>query len=87
MRPTCKLFKFDVLNTVPQPNAHDCGVFALAACATDIAHGRDPVLSVWDSVSMRRHNIVDCLEAGHISLFPVKKNMKNSTWKSCTTND
>ena len=42
------MFKFDIMNIMAQPNAWDCGVFAIA-CATDIAHDRDPVLSQWDS--------------------------------------
>ena len=73
VKPTCKVFKFDVLNTMPQPNAHDCGVFALA-CATDLAHGHDPVLSEWniEGNTMRMH-LLECLERGHVSPFPTKK--------------
>ena len=73
VNPTSKFFKCDVLNTMVQPNAHDCGVFALA-CATDLAHGHDPVLSEWDldHNTMRKH-LVECLGRGHISPFPVKK--------------
>ena len=86
VKPTSKLFKFDVLNTMAQPNAHDCGMFALA-CATDLAHGCDPVLSEWDldDNTMRKH-LVECLERGYISPFPVKKNSENSTWESCAQN-
>ena len=73
VKPACKVFKFDVLNTMPQPNAHDCGVFALA-CATDLAHGHDPVLSEWniEGNTMRMH-LLECLKRGHISPFPTKK--------------
>ena len=71
VKPTCKVMKFDVMNTMSQPNAWDCGVFALA-CATDLAHGRDPVLSEWKLEDMRRH-LVECLEKGHVSPFPTKK--------------
>ena len=70
VKPTCKVMKFDVMNTMPQPNAWDCGVFALV-CATDLAHGRDPVLSEWKLEDMRRH-LVECLEKGHVSPFPIK---------------
>lgn len=73
VKPMCNVFKFDVLNTMPQPNAHDCGMFALA-CATDLAHGCDTVLSEWniEGNAMRMH-LIECLERGHISPFPIKK--------------
>ena len=31
------------MNVVAQPNSYDCGVYALA-CATELAHGFDPVV-------------------------------------------
>ena len=74
VKPMCNVFKFDVLNTMPpQPNAHNCGMFALA-CATDLAHGRDPVLSEWNiEGNVMRMHLIECLERGHISPFPIKK--------------
>ena len=55
----CNVFKFSAFNTMPQPNAYDCGVFALA-CATDLAQRRDPVVSEWNTEgsAMRMHLIV-----------------------------
>ena len=56
---------------MPQPNAWDCGVFTMA-CATDITHDRDPVLSQWDSTHMRKH-LESCVEQRYISPFPTVK--------------
>lgn len=74
MKPSCNVVKFDIMNTMPQPNSYDCGLFALA-CATDLAHELDPVLSEWNIEGMRMH-LVECLEKGHLSPFPVKKNRR-----------
>ena len=37
-----------------QPNASDCGVFAIAV-STEIVHGKDPMLSYWNVSKMRLH--------------------------------
>ena len=71
VRPRSRTIKFDILNVMPQPNAWDCGVFAIA-CATDIAHDRDPVLSQWDSTYMREH-LESCFEQHYMSPFPTVK--------------
>ena len=41
-------------NIQRQPNASDCGVFAIAF-STEIFHGKDPMLSYWDVSKMRLH--------------------------------
>ena len=40
-RPSSKVFRFDVINTMAQPNLFDCGLFAIAN-ATEIAFGYNP---------------------------------------------
>ena len=59
---------FDIVNVMEQPNAHDCGVFALAN-ATELAHNCDPALCHSDVKSMREH-LLHCLEQGKIERFP-----------------
>lgn len=60
--------RFDLINVQGQPNSYDCGVFALA-CATELAHGTDPVLCRWDGERMRQH-LIQCLESGYLTHFP-----------------
>ena len=45
---------FRMVNIQRQPNASDCGIFAVAA-ATEIVHGKDPELSFWNVQEMRAH--------------------------------
>ena len=59
---------FDIVNVMEQPNAHDCGIFALAN-ATELAHNCNPALCHWDVKSMRNHLLL-CLERGKIERFP-----------------
>ena len=47
---------FRMVNIQRQPNAYDCGVFAVAT-ATEIVHDKDPILSFWDVSRMRTHLI------------------------------
>ena len=59
---------FRMVNIQRQPNESDCGVFAVAT-ATEIVHGKDPILSFWDVSRMRTH-LIECLEAKYIECFP-----------------
>ena len=63
--------RFDLMNVQAQPNGYDCGVFALA-CATEIAHGCDPVVCCWD-VDRMRHHLLTCLERGEMLRFPTSQ--------------
>ena len=56
-----------MVNIQRQPNASDCGVFAVAV-ATEIVHGKDPLLSFWDVSRMRPH-LIECLENRLIQCF------------------
>ena len=67
----CNSIKFDVLNVELQTNHNDCGVFTVA-CATEIAHGHDPVLCSWNVELMRPH-LIKCLEKGTLDRFPTTK--------------
>jgi hypothetical protein len=66
----CKgdVLRLDILNVIPQPNANDCGVHALAY-ATELAYGEDPVTCNWDMKEMRRH-LLQCMESGVMTRFP-----------------
>ena len=71
VRPKPDVHIFDVMNIQGQPNASDCGLFAIA-CATELVEGHDPVLCQWDCMQMRPH-LLCCLEAGRIYHFPTVK--------------
>ena len=58
----------NLVNIQRQPNASDCGVFAVDV-ATELVHGKDPVLSFWDVSRMRGH-LAKCLEDKKIDCFP-----------------
>ena len=70
-RPSSKVFRFDVMNTMAQPNLFDCGLFAIAN-ATEIAFGYNPSKCVWDLQNARSH-LIKCLETGKMERFPVVK--------------
>ena len=72
---TCSFWKspiqqitFQMVNIQRQPNVSDCGVFAVAV-ATELVHGKDPVLSFWDVSRMRGH-LAKCIEDKKIDCFP-----------------
>ncbi len=71
MQPKVKIVNVDVMNVMKQPNSYDCGVFAIAF-ATEIAHGYNPIWAQFDVGQMRNH-LLDCLEKGCLSRFPVVK--------------
>jgi hypothetical protein len=71
----CKFYKsvassvfFDIINVEGQPNAYDCGVYAIAY-ATELAHGLNPALIKWKSGCLRNH-IISCFENGQMTRFP-----------------
>ena len=63
MRPKANKVHFDLVNVHAQPNACDCGLYAIAY-ATELVHGCDPALCLFDN--MRQH-LLCCL--GHLSRF------------------
>ena len=74
-RNICSFFKckedvlrLDLMNVVPQPNANDCGIHAVAY-ATELAYGADPVVCSWDMPNMRQH-LIHCFESGVLTQFP-----------------
>ena len=78
IRQVCALWKcptklgtFRLVNIQRQPNSSDCGLFAVAS-ATELVHGKDPILSYWDTSKMRSH-LIKCLEQKKIECFPQSK--------------
>ena len=68
VQPKSDSLHFHLMNVQGQPNAYDCGVFAIAY-ATELVHSCDPVASRWDIGTMRPH-LLSCLEAGKMTRFP-----------------
>lgn len=58
------------MNVSKQQGTSDCGLFAIAF-AERILSGEDPCTVTYDQLKMRQH-ILDCLNAGSISAFPVR---------------
>ena len=71
IRPRCKEFRFDIVNTQHQTNDSDCGLFAIAF-TTEIINHKSPALCEFDVNQMRPH-LIKCLKAGFLSRFPLKK--------------
>ena len=67
----CRAIRFDTMNIAGQKNSSDCGLHAIA-CATELVHGCDPVVSEFDTKKMRPH-LIECLENKRMSRFPVVK--------------
>ena len=68
-QPSSDQVEFQLVNVQRQPNSSDCGLFAIAN-ATELAHGRDTMLCMWDTCQMREH-LFNCLEMGKIEQFPL----------------
>ena len=68
-QPSSDQVEFQLVNVQRQPNSSDCGLFAIAN-ATELAHGRDPLLCMWDACQMREH-LFNCLEIRKIEQFPL----------------
>ena len=60
--------RFDIINLLAQPNAYDCGIYAIAY-ATELAYGSDPAKCLWNSEAMRLH-LLTCLENNKLTRFP-----------------
>ena len=60
--------KLKLLKSQKQSGSKDCRLFAVAY-ATSIAFGKDPTKKILYQDKMRTH-LVDCLQKGHMSLFP-----------------
>ena len=69
--PKCDTYLFDLMNIQRQSNSSDCGLFVIA-CATELVHGCDPVLCMWDCSQMRVH-LLHCLEEKQMCRFPCTK--------------
>ena len=71
MQPTSNSVRIHLANIQRQPNASDCGLFAIA-CATELANKKDPTHCWWNVHQMRQH-LKNCLEEGTIEPFPLQK--------------
>ncbi len=71
LRSTSDTVTFVMANMQSQNNSFDCGVYAIAT-ATELAHKRDPCICHWDPSTFRLH-LVDCLQKGKLSPFPIVK--------------
>ena len=71
VQPSNKLFRFEIMNIMVQPNTFDCGLFAVANMI-EIAFGGHPGKCVWDTKQFRPH-LIACLEEEHLVPFPKLK--------------
>ncbi len=69
-----KFGTFRLVNIQRQPNSSDCGLFAISS-ATELVHGKNPILSYWDTSKMRGH-LMKCLEQEKIECFPQLKSRR-----------
>ena len=67
----CKAVRFDTMNIAGQKNSSDCGLHAIA-CATELVHGFDPIVSEFDTKKMRPH-LIECLENKFMRRFLIVK--------------
>lgn len=70
-KPKSDHVKFLMADIYKQPNCSDCGLFAIA-CATELAHAKNPQICTWDVCQMRPH-LAMCLESGRMQRFPIIK--------------
>ena len=68
-QPSSDQVEFQLVIVQQQPNSSDCGLFAIAN-VTELAHGQDPMLCMWDTCQMREH-LFNCFEMGKIEQFPL----------------
>ena len=61
-------FKVNVMSVQQQPNAIDCGLFAIAF-ATDLLYGNSPSNVSYEHEKMRQHLFI-CLQQDLFTLFP-----------------
>ena len=71
LTPAASTLTFLMMNVQRQPNSRDCGLFAIAV-AIELSQGRHPLVCSWDTQGMRQH-LLNCLEAGNITPFPLLK--------------
>ena len=60
-----------------QSGIADCGVFAIAY-ATAVVYNDQPSELCFNQSRMKTH-LMECLEAGRISVFPIKKNRSSAS--------
>ena len=65
---TSSQFKVNVMSVQQQPNAIDCGLFAIAF-ATDLLYGNSPSNVSYEHEKMRQHLFI-CLQQDSFTLFP-----------------
>ena len=65
---TSSQFKVNVMPVQQQPNAIDCGLFAIAF-ATDLLYGNSPSNVSYEHEKMRQHLFI-CLQQDSFTLFP-----------------
>lgn len=68
VRPASKVYTFNIMNIMAQPNVFDCGLFAIANI-TELVLGFHPGKCVWDVGRMRSH-LITCLENKQMERFP-----------------
>ena len=68
---TSSQFKVNVMSVQQQPNAIDCGLFAIAF-ATDLLHGNSPSNVSYEHEKIRQHLLI-CLQQDSFTLFPRAK--------------
>ena len=79
-QPSSDQVEFKLVNVQRQPNSSDCGLFAIAN-ATELAHGRDPLLCTWNTCQMREH-LFSCIERGKMEQFPLMRPRRIPVGKS-----
>ncbi len=68
VRPLANVFRFDVMNILPQSNGNDCGFYAIVN-AVEILYNNSPVSCAFDTSAMRKH-LLQCLNDGKMEPFP-----------------
>ena len=84
-QPSFNEVELRLVNIQHQPNGSDCAI----ACATELAHDRDPQLCVWETERMRPH-LRDCFENRKIEPFPLWRPRRitiHNRFKSCIKED
>lgn len=66
-RPSMDSVELRLVNVQQQPNSSDCGLFAITN-ATELAHGREPQLCLFDTGKMREH-LASCIEKRKMESF------------------
>ena len=71
--------RIQLMNVAKQSGSVDCGLYALAIL-TSLLLNTDPTIIVFESDEMRPH-LVQILQCGKVSMFPIRKQTKSSGTK------